>query len=843
MFDSLELVDENNYKLNFEAKDQDVLSLIVKAQGFVLDQDNNFVTNHFRVTFNSDSLHLKVFKPNPSPEEIEQINKLCIDLKQPSMTNMVEYIIAQNQPLTNESFFSILKENHLSYDYLKDHLSSLTNLGLDFDIQLVEKLAKFEQNFIAIDCQDYIKFIPFDQFNKEKQVTQLINELLEQTDKPQVEEWLTTLYRRHLLNKPYDSNEIHHILDWMNQLTDFTILKQSLNYDRALAKANQWVVVENQKMGITTLVDEVGKDILPVSSYQDYTLVKLISKNARKREGYKMTNCIGRVHIDSDSIHSVRKNGRRVASLNIIDLSIREAKGPHNKGIKDDSDKLGTIGCLKAMGIDFSQNHHSDLHNIGIKHITFDFNGEDRITFDINFLDPLYASPDSTIKVDSAFSGVDFSAKDKFREEMILKIPESIRSKASHFILKAESLYQVCPLTNKMVHQDHYYSKKYLTPISLILEKYPKYKQIWLEATLTFMEKSRNRFNLVEDIGKGLGLVMDNWETLFVDEDSEEMRAFFKECVGLYDQYKLHPLFYKKIIYSNNLFYYLEDYTLLNDFNSMIKELAPLATRSSQRLDHVEINYDFTPFKPKITRETCACCKNQSIYEEQIEKIEKYNSLADDAEKAINDANEAWKVIESFYDNAMDTYTKLNTIILTQSKINIVKSKIDKMQLSDFKNIKEDLLSILDDVESFVNKKELGNVEEAISTVNSQIENLEGYRTEMDSLSYDVRKLEKQQEDCTGCSRCDGTDDECSECGGKPNPCDFSEISHNSSISFDDDMFLKSVKTFAEPYSYSNKHLLDLNVLVNAYSNLESIAKKPEEFIRSVFNFYTDHSK
>lgn len=845
MFDKLEKIDDNLYKIYFSPKDKEVLLLLIKDQGFSLDEDNKFNTDSFQISIEDNHFHLKVTKDKASSEEIEAINKLSLLLIDPTIKNIIDYLIFKNEALTNEKFFGLVKESHLSYESLNKYLPDLTQLGLDFDTNLIEKLSKFEKNFMAIDCQDYIKFIPFDQFNKEKQVNQILAELCELTDKPPVEEWLNTLYRRHLLNKSYESNDIHHILDWMNQLTDFSILKQSLNYDRALAKANQWVIVENQKMGITTLVDEVGVDIQPVSSYKEYNLVKLISKNARKREGYKMTNCIGRVHADSDTIYSVRKNGRRVASLDIRGSLIQEAKGPHNKPIKDDQDKLGTIECLKEMGIDFSNSSHRDLSNIGLRRIRFEL-GSDSINLVINFLDPLYSSNKDVIRIDSAYNGVNYSEKDSFREKMTQSLPQEIRARANVLLQEIEQNYVVCPITNKMINKENLYSSQCIKKIAKILEQYPNFKQIWNEAVLTFMEADRNRFDLSRDVPKGLGLIMDNYTTVFENYDPKEVRAFFKECVIVYPQFKFHSVLFKAILPTKRTpFEYLADYTMMDSIAAAVSAFAPLTKRRADTLD-LEVKFEYEYFKNKTTDEICNFCKNREVYEEQLEKIERYNELAEDAQKGVRSANNAWKEIDSFYGKLIEIYNKLNSLILTNSKINVVDGNIEKLKLSDFKNLKEDLLEVLAEIDEFVNDSQYNSISDEIDTFKSQVSELDSYRNEMDTLSYDANKLDKKIEDCKGCENCDNYEGECEECHGHNSPCSIADIIINNSevnsASSGGD-FLDSVEAVYQSHSYFKKDEIDLNLLDSCLRDLNKINKDQDSFIHSIFIFFQDHTK
>lgn len=341
MFKRLIPSEEHLYYLSFPL-DLSVLRLYAEEQRIVLSPDNTALELTTLIVQCSDSgLAVKIVKEQPLADEITLVDTLVdylINIKNP-----VEFLLTK-QELTNHDFFKVLPESYLTLTALQPYLPSLKHLGLDLDTSLADKLG--EGTYLAIDCVDYIKFISFDQYSKEKQVKQLIAELCTQTDKEPIQDWLEGIYRRYLLNNPFDSNGIHHILDWMNQLTDFTVLKQSLSYDRALAKADQWVEKENQKLGIVSSRDVNGVDIQILYTFGGYELSHLLSADAKKREGQKMHNCIGSIHIKNPDLYSVRYNGRRVASICFRDQRIVEAKGPWNKGVESQH-RVGVRNCLE----------------------------------------------------------------------------------------------------------------------------------------------------------------------------------------------------------------------------------------------------------------------------------------------------------------------------------------------------------------------------------------------------------------------------------------------------------------------------------------------------------------
>lgn len=853
LFQHLELIDENEYKLSFLDKEQELIPLLVKAANLKPENDCVF-TNFFKVEISSDALVVKVIKENPPQEEIDLIEKLATLFKS-NVSNVVEFLIDQNNQLNNKEFFQNTKEKHWNYDFLKSYLPKLKSLGLNFDISLVEKLEKFESNFMVIDCQDYLKFIPYDQYSKEKQVSQIVESLAEQTSFPPVKEWLRVHYRRHLLKKEFDSNTIHHILDWMNQLTDFAILQESMSYDRAIAKANQWVEIENQKLGITTLKDEEGIDVKALASFEDYVLYKLISKDSRKREGRKMHNCIGRIHVDSESIFSIRKQGQRIASLDIRGMGIHEAKGPYNEGVEDQH-KLGAINCLKSYGIDFTSGSHRvrELENLGMKIIRIESDGH---SFEIGavFNDPLYnISPNNVVKLEQTFSGVDFNNKEKFKESFLEKFSKEVSPKIREVLEITEKQYLICPLTNLMIFQKTPYSINCLNQNAEILSNFPEFKNKWVDAITAFGE-SHKGFDLVRDTTKGLEALFEKYETVFEGCDQERVRAFLLETTEVYPQFRFHAVFLKPIIgYSENPFKMLEDYTGLSALHDVIEVFQKLRLSTNyKRLQKIEVEFDCPQFKVKKTKDDCSWCNNFMILNEQVEQIEEFNELSEDAERELKQANEALKDIISMYEYVVDFYEEINKLILSQPNIDFIKGKVRKFTVTELRNFIEDLNSFSEKLSSQFNDEKPGrsnysknftySPEEAVYEYQKSIKELEDFRGKMDSLEYDIRgKDRNDSKECKGCPDCEGQDSECEKCEGEGKPCDIESYIYDNAADtkFDDSKFLKSVEDLSDPSSYYNKNEINLDYLVDAMNQFLKIEKNFREFKNSVFAFFDD---
>ena len=303
------------------------------------------------------------------------VSEYCVFLKK-GYHNVFEAVLSEMNDLDNELFFRAISDKHLSLSELLPYINEFEKKGLVFDLDGVDQ----SLDLIAIDCVDYIKFVPRSDFESDKKLDAIIDSLCLLTGKPEIIEWLSTIYLRYIKKHAHDENEINHVLDWMNR-QDFDVkeLDNSLSFERALSKSNQWVEFENQRLGIKSLKDVEDLDVKTVYVTSDgYALVRLISQDAKKREGIKMHNCIGK-YSNGDDLYSLRARGLRVCSLDVRGNRIKELKGPWNKSVAQEHRKAVKECLDQHFKVDYGS--CLDLHNIGLKSITFEVSESQSYSF------------------------------------------------------------------------------------------------------------------------------------------------------------------------------------------------------------------------------------------------------------------------------------------------------------------------------------------------------------------------------------------------------------------------------------------------------------------------------
>jgi hypothetical protein len=260
-----------------------------------------------------------------------------------------------------------------------------------------------------------------------------------------------------LSHSSFESNEIHHVLDWMNDPGfDLKNLKNSLSYDKALAKSNRWVDLENQKIGLTSFKDIEGKDIeLVYTTSQGYELVKLLSQDSKRREGKKMHNCLGRYHLNNPNLYSLRKNGIRVCSLDVVDGNPREIKGPCNKKVQD-THHAAAKECLDRY---FKVNYIKvyDLPNIGLSRVRVLLAADTKGYAQSGFIDvvvnkesPFYNKVN--VSIENCLNSVRISeTAAKIEQALSLFSQDPLAKERVENILKGSltSDYIICPFTKR----------------------------------------------------------------------------------------------------------------------------------------------------------------------------------------------------------------------------------------------------------------------------------------------------------------------------------------------------------------------------------------------------------
>lgn len=802
--------DDGLFKLHFSPKEEDVKKRLI--QEVLPSFDGNFDFSTFSVEIGEELLIVKKVKEQVSQEEVKLINVICLNLKK-DISNIIEYVIDKGEKLDNSIFFSLVKESHLSYSFLQNYIPFLSKLELDFDLRLVEKNVADE--YFAIDCKDYIKFIPFDQYNKEKQVDQIVSSLSEQTNHEPVREWLHRIYRRYLLNNLFDSNGIHHILDWMNSLENHSVLKESLSYDRALAKADQWVEISNQKLGITTSRDKDGVDVEGVYSNGPFTLFHLLSEDSKKREGQKMHNCIGRLHLKNPNLYYLRLNGRRIASICLEDKRAKEIKGPWNKAVeKTYHEEVAT--ALEAMGVNLIAS--ADLHNIGRRVVKF-------LEQDILVKEgePLFYIQ-STSK-DRIFDGVKIENINKTKEDIVNKFPEGTKEKVKEALDAAEEIYTPCPLTGYMILKSSDYAQYKISKVQKVLNDFSDYKGIWVQSVENYLEQKQKTF-LVSHLMAATEDLINNYER--IAGDKLKTRAFIKALSSLDYSLSVAPGLFKPIFGKSedlkSLFQRVVSYSSLNAIGSSMDDLETIKKLKDADFDCEEIEIE----EP----DDCKHCNNHKTYIEQKEIADDVKALSEDAKDKVKSLNESLGEVHSFASEVMDFYNKFCKSILTDESFDVVEGVIHKKTITKYREFLEDLDTEIENMDNVLSNSSYATLEKSIEEIEKLNGEIEDIQKEIESKLKDLSK--SYSSSCGGCSSCGGRDEECEECEGTAQKCDGEEIVDKNQGQH------ISVDYSFDGFRYRNS--VDFEAVLSCYKILKGIVETPREFKKDMVSFFSDYS-
>lgn len=97
-----------------------------------------------------------------------------------------------------------------------------------------------------------------------------------------------------------DQSEVEHILDYLLSPTAPSRLRR-MSYEQAKTSADKWSKA-NQKHGRDIV--ETAADVETIHDFGDGArIVRLLTKNAFKREGFLMSHCVGGYNPDSKEIH------------------------------------------------------------------------------------------------------------------------------------------------------------------------------------------------------------------------------------------------------------------------------------------------------------------------------------------------------------------------------------------------------------------------------------------------------------------------------------------------------------------------------------------------------------
>lgn len=823
MFNGTSKSEENLYILKFNDKKEKILSYALSLNNFNFEKNEEFLevcNPSFLLTLTKDSLFIKVLS-NLIDDDIERINNLIKFLKL-DIFNELDLLVFKNEEIDNQVFFKEIPEDLLLYFNLKNYIEPLTKLGLDFDESLIlektDSLDLDDNEFMAIDCKDYIKFIPFSQYNKEKQVEQIIKELSSQTSKEEIVEWLESIYRRHLIKNSFDSNAINHILDWLNQLSDLSILKKSLSYDKAVAKSEQWTEIENQKLGITTLKDKEGKDVETVLVDGEYSLLKLISNDSKKREGSKMHNCIGRLHLNNQNLYSLRYKGRRVASINFSEKVAKEIKGPYNKSVEKQHRET-TIKILENLGIIWSSSN--DLFNIGGKMFSFSID-QKTFNFFITEKDPLFHLSLSSLNIDDIYELVPYNNKESVINNYLEKLPSSIRESVKESLKSIEQKYQICPISLLMTKKIKEYSLYRIPKIKKAIEKYPIFLNIW-QSNFVFNDKK----NIDNNLKYSLINMLSNNESF----DEKTLKILKEVALIVYpsdDDISFHPAFYNKILPGK-------------DFNGIISQIASYTDFDTFRrnLDYVDnllkinikndIRLDFD--KIKINKpETCDYCNNYEKFEDQYNLVDEINSLGENFEEKLKEIYNLFDEIQNVIGFQKKIYFDFHKLILKDKSFNLIDAKLNIKTLSSYKEFIVDVNKFMDDLEE--NLKDFDKCNDYIEKLYSLSESIDKMIETVTKENASLSKI--YGEKCSGCSECSGNDEECLNCAGKGSPCDSFEI-------IDDNSRQESGVYYSNPLLRSwGSRGLDFSFIYDINSSFNSLVNNRRELILSLMSFFKD---
>jgi hypothetical protein len=778
------------------------------------------------VQISATGLVVKVITPDV--ESIQTINKLVETLINDQ--NLVEYLLSHRRELTNFDFFQVLPEEWLHYDKLNPYLKSLTNLGLDFDTK--QPSQNLEGTYLAIDCGDYIKFISFDQYSKEKQVKQIIAELCAQTDQEPIVEWLESIYQRYLLNHAFDSNVIHHVLDWMNQLTDFTVLKQSLSLDRALAKADQWVNFNNQKLGISTTRDQEGVDLQTLYTTGSYALSHLISQDAKKREGQKMHNCIGSMHLSNPDLYSVRYNGRRVASLCVRDQKIVEAKGPWNKAV-DPEHRRAVRECL-SVGLKVNYEVSNDLRNIGLRKLDLDIPGQALQAIIVQEGEGLFDYHSNTIKLDNIYQGSTSEQVPGLISSLLSKFPANLQDLISTKLAEIEKQYHPCPITEILFHEQSEYYRYKFSKLQTIVQAYPEFKTALKTSALEFKAKNfAGGAYKLENLISAVNHLALNLDLLAGPEDRK--RLCLHSFTKVDSKFSVIPGLYRPILGKaetvEDLYGKIADYTPLKAVDRNLEELAKILKMDNPSFDADEMDL-------KIPDE-CKACDNYKIYQDQSQVAEEWLDKKQEADSLITQMDEALENLKDFASSIMELYRVHHRALLLNPRFNPGLGKLTPNSLAQAKELKAELEEWVQEWVSLYKQFPSSTMQKHLEVMEQGHDRLNDLERTMGKIADQLDRL--SGETCYQCPDChgDGEDDEgetCSTCKGHSEDCGGEKI-------VDDNRYNKpSVRyAFNEMYAWSHK-FVDLNVLTELLSALDDIQAEEKEFVRGVFTFLSDYT-
>jgi len=269
-----------------------------------------------------------------------------------------------------------LDESHLSLAFLLPYLTSLQDQGINFDFSEVPGEEDPEQ-YIAIDCEQYVKFVSLEKFSRENFIDRLfpIFTCIRKLG-PEVDNWLQKSISPSLLSDQYSRDEfrsilrkIPHILDWMESLGTKapSIVNKQLKYSKALDLTEDWVKQLNK-----SIPKSPGKVEIIKRFDNGFYVCRLLDSAARKWEGYHMSHCVGGdAYQDHVGLYSLRDNkGLPHATIEIDECGqVVQIQGKGNGSV---ADLYGSLVFSFLCETTFDIDGFTVLDNLGIESIPQD---------------------------------------------------------------------------------------------------------------------------------------------------------------------------------------------------------------------------------------------------------------------------------------------------------------------------------------------------------------------------------------------------------------------------------------------------------------------------------------
>jgi len=200
-----------------------------------------------------------------------------------------------------------------------------------------------------------------------------LNNYLNQALRNEVKLWISHNLKNYLNKHPENTNEIEHIIDYLNSDVAPTRL-QKMSYKQAQANSDKWLKTQIKK-GRT--IDEKEADLEVFMEFASgFKIVKLVGESAYKKEGFLMGHCVASYFDRTDSsIYSLRdsqNNPHATVELRYQNSDIYQVKGKGNGAIHP-----AYINYLLEFFAKVNlEVRSSELYNLGYKHL-------DQETFDL----------------------------------------------------------------------------------------------------------------------------------------------------------------------------------------------------------------------------------------------------------------------------------------------------------------------------------------------------------------------------------------------------------------------------------------------------------------------------